>query len=446
MSKTVIRFQEDNAGNVQFYLEWPPGIAEGKRLFTLKSRAGDAEFQFGELAPEIAKAGMKLRDDLLGHAGIKVKLEAWLGMDDKAYQPLHLELESAAADRLPWEALVDGKGSFLALDKNSPVARVLSAEREEKPKREVLFSPPLRIACVLGAWWEDGGAKEQEQEWDKLKAALTVPDAAALRIDLHVYGCDPNLKARVEATALPGVSVQWEPIVGNAPTLLNRIRAFRPHMLHLYAHGMADDQPYLAVSTVADAEGGEDASIQIGAREIRQEADPEQNIWVIALNSCETAAITRDARSLASQLVRFGFPAVIGMREPVKTADARVVTQHFYEAAFEALNSVPIGGRCDVEWAQFLQRVRLHLAGSTIKAQQSKSWLIPILYARTDPFAIIRGQRDLPPAERTRLQTELDILKKKREEAMQLPLSEEIKLSMKAEFDARIQGIEAQLV
>ena len=344
MSKTVIRFQEDSAGNVQFYLEWPPGVVDGKKLFTLKSRAGDAEFQFGQPAPAVATAGAKLRDDLLGHAGIKMTLEAWLGMADRAYQPLHLELESAAADQLPWEALVDGKGSFLALDKNSPVARVLSAERQDKLKKEVLFTAPLRIACVLGAWWEDGGAAEQAQEWESLKAALAAPDAAALKVDVCVYGCDPTLEAQVKATALPGVNVQWEPIVGNAPTLLKRIRAFRPHMLHLYAHGIADDQPYVAVSTVADAEAGQDASVLLGAKEVRQEGDPDDNIWVIALNSCETAAISKDARNLASQLVRFGFPAVIGMREPVKTVEARIVTQHFYEAAFEALNSVPIGG------------------------------------------------------------------------------------------------------
>lgn len=446
MSATVIRFQEDDTGNVKFYLESPPGIAEGRKLFTLTSRADDAEFQFGQPVLQIGAAGAKLRDDLLRHVGIKSELGAWLGTDDKTYRPIHLELESLAADNLPWEALVDGKGLFLALDKNCPVARVLAAERQDKLKREVVFIPPLRIACVLGAWWEDGGAAEQQEEWASFEKALGTAAAAALQLEVCVFGCDPALKDRVNATTRAGVNVQWQPIVGNAADLLASIRAFKPNMLHVYAHGVADDQPFVAVSNVADVGAGEDGSILLGAKEIRQEGDPDDNVWAISLNACETAAISKQARSLASQLVRFGFPAVIGMREPVKANEARLVTQHFYEAAFEALNGVQVGEQRSVEWAEFLQRVRLHLAGNTINAKTSKRWLLPMLYARTDPFVIKRGKADLPEAETTRLKAELETVKKGRDEAMQLPLSTGLKLAMKAEFDARIKQIEVQLV
>jgi hypothetical protein len=107
---------------------------------------------------------------------------------------------------------------------------------------------------------------------------------------------------------------------------------------------------------------------------------------------------------------------------------------------------VPVGEQRSVEWAEFLQRVRLHLAGNTINAKTSKRWLLPMLYARTDPFVIKRGKADLPEAEATRLKAELETLKKRRDEAMQLPLSTDLKLAMKAEFDARIKQIEVQLV
>jgi hypothetical protein len=446
MSATVIRFQEDDDGTVKFYLESPRGIADGIKLFTLKSRPDDEEFQFGQAALQIAAAGAKLRDDLLRHVGIKSELGAWLGADDKAYRPIHLELESLAADNLPWEALVDGKGLFLAFDKNCPVARVLAAERQDKLKKEVIFTPPLRVACVLGAWWEDGGAAEQQEEWACFEKALGTADAAELQVEVCVLGCDPGLKDRVNATTRAGVNVRWQPIVGNAADLLESIRAFRPNMLHVFAHGVADDQPFVAVNTVADADAGEQGSILLGAKEIRQEGDPEDNIWVISLNSCETAVLRKQARNLASQLVRFGFPAVIGMREPVKASEARLVTRHFYEASFEALNAVPIGDQRSVEWGAFLQRVRLHLAGNTINAQTSKRWLLPVLYARTDPFIIKRGKVDLPEAEMVRLKAELETLKKRRDEAMQLPLSGKMKLDMKAEFDAQITKIEVQIV
>ncbi|MEO7404696.1 MAG: CHAT domain-containing protein, partial [Burkholderiales bacterium] len=224
------------------------------------------------------------------------------------------------------------------------------------------------------------------------------------------------------------------------------IRELRPHMLHLFAHGTADEQAFVQVSTVANVAAGEDGSILIGARDLRQEGDPDENIWVIALNACDSAAVSGDARNLATQLVRFGFPAVIGMREPVKTSEARLVSQHFYTAAFEALQELPIAGRREVEWSLFLRRVRLHLAGSAITAQSSARWLLPILYARTEPFTIIRGNAQLPDAERIRLQAELSELKKQRDTAMQFPLSDDVKLKMKADFDAKIGQIEAQLV
>jgi hypothetical protein len=444
MSTTVIRFQEDDAGIVRFYLEWPPGIANGKKLFTLTSRSQDPEFQFDK-SLKIGAAGAKLRDDLLRHEGIKSELSAWLGTADKQYRPIHLELESLAADNLPWEALVDGNGSFLALDKNCPVARVLAAASQERPNKEVVFTPPLRIVCVLGAWWENGGTLEQQEEWASFKNALGTAHAAALQIDVRVFGCDPQLENDVNASS-PGVNVNWRPIVGDAADFLAAIRSFRPNMLHVLAHGIADEQPFVAISNVADVDAGQSASILLGAKEIRQEGDPDENIWAISLNSCDTAAIRGQARSLTEQLVRFGFPAVIGMRETVAAQEARLVTQHFYEAVFEALNSLPIGQQRPVEWACFLQRVRLHLAGNTINAEKTKRWLLPMLYARTDPFIIQRGKANLSESQVTRLKAELEVLKEKRDEAMQLPVSPKIKLDMKADFDARIQQIEVQIV
>jgi len=305
----------------------------------------------------------------------------------------------------------------------------------------------LRITCVLGAWWEDGGAREQKLEWDSLEAAFHTAPAQALGIDVTVFGCDTNLKAAIEgAVRPPGVSIRWQPIVGDEPTLMKAVRATRPQLLHLFAHGVAGELPYLRISSVGDVEAGQEGSIAVGARDIRQDGDPDENIWAIALNACDTATSSRDARNLAALLVRFGFPAVVGMGEPVSTAEARNMSQHFHAAAFEALAQLPIGERHEVEWAQFLQRVRTHLAGGGIAARRSKRWLLPLLYARSEPFTIIRGQAALPEDERRRLQAALDELKKQRDTAMSFQLPEDTKLKMRADFDARIHMLEAQLV
>lgn len=447
MMRTVIRFQDDEDGTVRFFLERPTGVAEGRRLAALRSQPSDAEFRFAAPNPEVHKAGARLRDDLLSHAGVKSSLQAWLDQVDRPLQSLHLEIDSGPADSLPWESLVDSKGEFLALAANSPIARVLTADRQGDLKKEVVFTSPLRSVCVLGAWWEDGGAREQKLEWDSLEAAFHSASAQALGVDVTVFGCDTKLKAVIEgAVRPPGVTVRWQPIVGDAPTLLKSVRAARPQLLHLFAHGDAGELPFLRISSVGDVEAGQEGSILVGARDIRQDGDPDENVWVIALNACDTAATSRDARNLASLLVRFGFPAVIGMGEPVTTAEARNMSQHFHAAAIEALEQLPIGQRYEVEWAQFLQRVRTHLAGGGIAARGSKRWLLPLLYARSEPFTIIRGQAELPEEERRRLQGMLDELKTQRDTAMTFQLPEDTKIKMRADFDARIHDLEAKLV
>ncbi|MDM0122585.1 CHAT domain-containing protein [Variovorax arabinosiphilus] len=448
MSRTLIRFQEDEEGKVSFHLEEPRGVANGGRLVKLKSLPSDTEFLMPLPSPDVRKAGMRLRDDLLSHEAVKSVLGAWLDMADRPLQSLHLQIDTSPAEALPWESLVDTQGDFLALDANAPIARVLPPDQVQGAvKREVVFTPPLRITCVLGAWWDDGGAREQALEWGSLEAAIRSPEAQNLGVSVSVFGCDPDLKAAIEtANFPPNVSVTWAPIVGNALALLKRIRDSRPHLLHLFAHGSGEEVPLLRISTVADVEAGKGGSIELNARDFRQEGDPNESVWAIALNACNSASMSSDAKNLANRLVRWGFPAVIGMREPVTTVEAREMSQHFYAAAFETLASLPISARHEVEWARFLQRVRVHIAGGSAAACNTKRWLVPLLYARTEPFTIIRGQGALSDETRRRLQGEVEQLKKERDAAMQHPLSDLLKAQMRAEFDAQIQHLEAQLV
>jgi hypothetical protein len=445
--RTLIRFQEDANGKVFFHLEEPRGVANGRLLVALTSLPGDAEFRLDAAAPDVHKAGMRLRDDLLNHAAVKSSLQAWLDKVDRPLQSLHLEIDSLPAESLPWESLVDTQGEFLALDANAPIARVLPADRQGDRKMEVVFVPPLRLTCVLGAWWDDGGAREQALEWESLKTAICSPDAQALGVAVTVFSCDPALRALVENAQLPpNVRATWTPIVGDAQALLKLIRDSRPHLLHLFAHGSAEEVPLLRVSTVADVEAGEEGSITLSARDLRQDGDPNESVWAIALNACDSANSSGDAKNLADRLVRWGFPAVIGMREPVKTAEARDMSQHFYSAAFETLAQLPVGARHEVEWARFLQRVRLHIAGGSAAARNSRRWLLPLLYARSEPFTVIRGQAALDDELRRQLQAKVEQLKKDRDAALQGPLSANLKMQMRGEFDAAIKALEAQLV
>ena len=439
MSRAVIRFLDDFDGSVRFCLQ-----ATGSKLTRLPCKPNDKPFLF-EDPPMVIEAGEALRDSLLAHEDISSRLSNWLKMLDKDFLSLQLYMESSVADQLPWEALVDMNNCFLALDNKSPVTRVLPADQQDTVQREFLFTPPLRLACVLGAWWEDGGLKQQREEWESIKAGLAAA-AALMPVVVCVYSGAPDLEAEVLANQPPGVTVQWKTITGNAPALLSDIAAFSPHILHLYAHGSSGDQQYLSVSTAVDvAQDSAHGSILLTPKDIRQIADRDQHIWAIAVNCCDSAVNTVDGRHFAWQLIKFGFPAVIAMREPVKTTETRIVSRHFYEAALRTLHEIPVGGRKNVEWASFLQRVRMELAGDSIKAAQNKRWLIPVLYARTDPFVIFRCKPDVDVAERIRLRNEREELVRQRDTTLQT-VPPELKEQIGKVFDAKIAEIDARLL
>lgn len=439
MSRAVIRFLDDYDGSVRFCLQ-----ATGSKLTRLPCKPNDKAFLFDD-PPMVIEAGEALRDSLLAHEDISDRLSTWLKMLDKDFLSLQLYMESSIADQLPWEALVDLNKCFLALDRKSPVTRVLPADQQDSVQREFPFIPPLRLACVLGAWWEDGGLQQQRNEWESIKDGLA--EAAALMpVIVSVYSCAAELEAEVLADAPPGVTVQWQTITGNAPALLSAIAEFAPHILHLYAHGSSGDQQYLSVSTAADVvQGDSHGSVLLTAKDIRQLADRDQHIWAIALNCCDSAVNTIDGRHFAWQLIKFGFPAVIAMREAIKTSETRIVSRYFYEAALHALNEIPVGARKNVEWAAFLQRVRMELAGDSIKAAQNKRWLIPVLYARTDPFQIFRCKPDLDQAERIRLLTEREELVRHRDTTLQT-VPPDLKDQIGKVFEQKIAEIDAKLL
>lgn len=442
MTRAIIRFQDaDDGSGVWFCLESPGGAMLSK----LACKPNDKAFAFDD-EPLITAAGEILRDSLLVHRGISGRLDPWLKMEDKEFLSLQLQLESSVADQLPWEALVDYNNSFLALDAQSPLTRVLPADRQDRVRREFPFVPPFRIACVLGAWWETDGLQQQADEWASVKAGLAAA-GSDMPVVVRVYSCAAELEAIVMADPLPNVQVEWQIISGTATQLLGDIAAFTPHLLHLYAHGSAGDQQYLSLSSAVDvALGNTHGSILITPKDIRQVGDRDEYIWAVALNCCDSAAVTIDGRHFAWQLVKFGFPAVIAMREPIKTTETRIVSRYFYEAAINALESMPIGVRKDVEWASFLQRVRLELAGGNANAAQCKRWLIPVLYARTDPFQILRCKPDIDENERIRLRAQREELVKQRDAILQTSMPADTKEQVRKVLDRKIVEIDTQLV
>jgi hypothetical protein len=445
----VITFEEDEDTNeVGFNLE--RSQYKQKRL-SIKSGDPDLELLSGNNI-NVRKAGEKLRDALLQHTGINDHLSGWLSDQNRAYKAFHLNVKSLSVDKFPWEALVDKRGIFLSLDGSASITRVLAAEQDMIPTRQALFIPPLRIACILGAWWENDGISLQEQEWSSLQKAFQTEAAQELGLDILVLGCYSTLKERVENASIgKKIKITWKPITESG--FNEDILTFKPHILHIYGHGMPGEYPYVAIRTVANVDESAEPTVCLTSQSIRQNLDLNENTWVVALNCCDTAAPGAQAESvgnLARELVGYGFPAVTGMRAAVKTGEARLLTEHFYQAVFDALNKLAPGTEKEVEWADFMLKVRLALAGDLVKAAKSSRWLLPVLYARLEPFSIQRNKEPTNTSKRRgkkreALQFERDELSKQLEGIMQSAISDEDKGEIKKIFDKRIQDIDKQL-
>jgi len=151
-------------------------------------------------------------------------------------------------------------------------------------------------------------------------------------------------------------------------------------------------------------------SLLIEAREIRDFTARTDNLpWLIVLNCCESAAAgaMQDLQSLALRLVYDGAaPAVVGMREPVLSHDANLLTEAFYWRLLSELNSRTAGTQAQgqdaepLNWAQLVVEARTRLAGKhkhltpSRAAASTREWTLPVVYMRPTPFTI----RPLPAA------------------------------------------------
>jgi hypothetical protein len=126
---------------------------------------------------------------------------------------------------------------------------------------------------------------------------------------------------------------------------------------------------------------------------------------LVVLNSCESATAVgpESTQSVALDLIyEGGIPAVIGMREPVRSDDATLFTEAFYDQLFPELASRVAGAGGDgapVEWARLVVDARTRLVrkhqGLLSAADSCKEWTLPVVYTRPGSFAV---QADAPPA------------------------------------------------
>ncbi|MBV9082486.1 MAG: CHAT domain-containing protein, partial [Acidobacteriaceae bacterium] len=202
----------------------------------------------------------------------------------------------------------------------------------------------------------------------------------------------------------------------------------------------------------AETEG----KIPVTADELRSRADSNKRIWLVTLNACESATETKDARSLANELVGQGFPAAIGMREKADASYAHKFCRLFYRGVVKTLQALPEGGQPEeIEWAAVMYEARTELGAQCqpavplqVAARACKHWTIPALYTRPEPFKIKR----IPPKpgltladKKVKLQERRELVRERDEIAADPSTPQEIKAGILKEFDEQIKALDASL-
>jgi hypothetical protein len=459
MTATLIRFQQDQSGNVRFHLERPLKWDKALEQHDFKSDA--TKSPFADLAAKplqqgaVEQVGAELFKALRSHPAVLQQLDATLNDGQLAgVVTIGLQVESDRADSFPWEALFGGN-EFLALDRRRPVVRVVGPKVIDLNKLYI-FQPPLRMAIVLGASGSQSGSQiSSRDEWDSIARSLaSVKPPLLLPMDVLVFAAETDLEVDIKKFGPP---VRTE-IIKNQTQLTRLLREFRPNILHFFCHGASTDRPHLRISSAADWDSAQDGSIILEAETLRADVDPKQETWLVALNCCESAgngaAQSLEVRNLSATLIRKGFPAVLGMRDRVDASHARLLTEQFYQDAFEYFGNLTEDNQFhDIEWGSLLVSGRKRIsdfcapAPKPNSAADNKEWTIPALYIRTDSFQVKRmdPKPTLTDEQRAGIRAEIQQLRGQMDTIRSLAVSEESKKGMLAELEAKLETLIKQL-
>jgi hypothetical protein len=395
----MIWLQKTLNGKPQILLEEPLNDPDAELAVDLALNAKQlallAQMKTGPWVPDLVEqVGQALCDSLRAQPAIQRDFVTRLALNGPVAAPIYLRVDPPDVDEWPWEALSDKNAGFLALERRWPIARV---KRVKAPgiRLEYVFLPPLRILAVLGAAAQDPLARiSAREEWDALYAAVK---KSALNVDLRVYVCEDDLLADIQNLKEPWITVGF--LEGDRE-LFDQIKDFKPQLLHFFCHGVADTPPFLQIGTRLDWRRKENGSVNIETSQLRDRADPDQNVWLITLNCCEGAQSAASAngsksRPMASSLVLGGFPAVIGMRQRVDSQHASCFCGLWYDALLAELQT---GFSSDppmpFHWSIGLFAARqgictfVEKVPHTQAARRHIEWTIPVIYTRQQPFTI----------------------------------------------------------
>lgn len=362
----------------------------GRRSVPLGVSLDAAEFQALRGVPPpnaVRAAGRLLFDAIMANQDLAPHMSSALLVQAPARCPVFVELTTTGAESFPWEALCSTTGDFLGLDERWAVGRIV--ETISPLPGSWLLQPPLRIAALLSCLGVPAA-----DEWASLRAAC---EASTLPLQVLVLVSEESLHQEILDAGLDWVTVEFVPSTVSAISV--RLQAFNAHVLHLFCHGISTEtSPHLQIAVRSDWLTGEKSSLMAEARDIRSFNPAVESLpWLVVLNSCETASVegAESARSVALDLIyEGGIPAVVGMREPVRSDDATLFTKAFYDQLLPAFADLVSQGQAagPVDWARLVVDARHQLADQheplSSQLGTNKEWTLPVVYTRPAQFQV----------------------------------------------------------
>jgi CHAT domain len=350
----------------------------------------------------VREYGRQLWSHLGTHPEVQRALSTAVNGPAGQVQSILFDLQDQRAELFHWEMLCDEQDRFLALTR-APIGRIA------EPGIDLAGTTPefdgeLRITAVLSAL-----GVPAEQEWTGLRDAVHAARDAGLPVTVRVLIGEGDLLDKVTEAAQreDGLTVQAVP--DRAVDLHRAIAESRPHILHFFCHGSAEQgQPRLLVATGQDVEklqlGPVTPSVRLhidGLRDLLVQGD----VWLVVLNCCQGGLAAPEVHSLAHALAAAGVPAAVGMRESVQALAAYEFSRVFYRELLDRLAAqlTPAGADRTIDWTHLLSVPRAALVESHgDDAGTFGEWTLPVLYTRFDPFTV-RITADRPdPAARAR--------------------------------------------
>jgi hypothetical protein len=343
---------------------------------------------------EIEDYGGKIRDALMAHPEIRSVLE---GVDRAPHGEnwnLLFGVSSPAGEAIRWEVIRTAGAEHMVLNGARRLFRVPFDPAIPDLGTRYLPDRLRFVGCLSPA------QIDSTEEFNGLVAAAAAARKEGLRIDLTLYVGQRSLLQQGQNLA---PEVDCQPMPDSTLELQDTLKRLRPHILHFFCHGRAEDPPSLQFATLADQRANrQDGSVPFSVDRL-VDAHVLDQTWTVVFNCCDGGRPGQALNSMAYRVVtEAGIPAAIGMGSPLPAGAAPLFSGAFYKSFFvmlARLASTLAGLPVEVDFGEPIAEARraLHEA---IQASEVPfaCWSLPIIYLHRRPFHILKLQIQQPGA------------------------------------------------